>query len=218
MGPALRSSVSSERDLVSSLPWLVGGWSLTGGLDSSLVHTSVLLASWSDTSAFSVLVVVGGDPADSWVSSDGLVVGVNHDDFEELEGSVLTNPVRVEDSKVSASSSNSLFSNSSVRSGWLELVDTLVDWFTVDNTLWDWLLSATSSDSDSVDHVTLLGLVTELSCLVESAWSVYLVNDWELSVFPWSHSHNESKDVGLLLSPQFFKIFVGSHLRLYYLI
>ena len=69
-------------------------------------------------------------------------------------------------------------------SGWLELVDTLVDWFTVDNTLANWSLSATSSDSNSVDDVALLGLVTELSGLVESAWSVNLVDDGELSVFP----------------------------------
>lgn len=209
------SSESSERDLVSSLPWLLGAWSLSSGLNTSLVDTSVFLTSGSDTSAFSVFVVVGSNPVDSWVSSDGLVEGINKDDFVEFEGSVLTNPVRVEDSKVWASLTDSLLSNSSVGSGWLELVNSLVDWLTVDNTLWDGSLSASSSDSNSVDHVTLLSLVTELSGLIESAWSVDFVDDWELSVLPWSHSHDESENIWLLLSPQLFKIFVSSHLTDY---
>lgn len=153
-------------------------------LDTSLLNTSVHLTSGSDTSAFSVLLLGAGDPVDSGVSSDGLVAGVNHDDFEELEGSVLTYPVGVEYSQVAAFSADSLLSDGSVGSGGLKLVDTLVNWFTVNNTLGDWLLSATSSDSDSVDNVTLLGFVTELSGLVESAWSVDLVDDWKLSVLP----------------------------------
>lgn len=126
----------------------------------------------------------GGDPVDSSVSSDGLVVGVNEDDFVELEGSVLTNPVRVEDSQVAASSSNSFLSDGSVGSGRFQLVDTLVNGLSVNNTLGDGLLSATSSNSDSVDDISLLGLVTELSGLIDSAWSVNLVDNGELSVLP----------------------------------
>ena len=175
-------------------------------------ETSVLLTSGGKTSALSVLLLVRSDPVDLGVSSDSLVVGVNKDDFEELEGSVLADPVGVEDSEVSASSSDSLFSDSSVRSVGLKLVDTLVDGFTVDNTLGDWLLSATSSDSDSVNDVTLLSLVTELSGLIGSGRSGTFVDDWELSVFPCSHSEDESQNVRLLLSPKFFKILVSSHL------
>lgn len=153
-----------------------------------------------------------GNPVDSSISSDGLVVVVDEDDFVEFEGSVLTNPVRVENSKVSAFSSDSLLSDGSVGSGGLKLVDTLVDGLSVDDTLGDGLLSATSSDSDSVNHVTLLGLVAELSGLIDSAGSGGFVDNGQLSVFPWSHSEDESKDIGLLLSPQLFKILVGSHL------
>lgn len=112
------------------------------------------------------------------------MVGVNKDDFVELESTVLTYPVGVENSEVGASSSDSLLSDGSVGSGWLELVDTLVDWLTVNNTLANWSLSTSSSDSNSVDNVSLLGLVSELSGLIDSAWSVNLVDDGELSVFP----------------------------------
>ena len=147
-------------------------------------ETSVLLASSGEAAGFSVLVLVGGNPVDSGVSSDSLVSGVNKDDLIELEGSVLTNPVRVEDSEVYATSANTLLSNSSVGSGGLELVDTLVDGLAVNNTLGDGSLAATTSDSNSVDNVALLGLVSELSGLIGTGRSVDLVNDWELSVLP----------------------------------
>ena len=172
----------------------------------------MLFASSGETSVFSSLVLGASDPVDSGVSSNGLVLGINEDDFVELEGSVLTDPVRVKDSEVFASSSNSLFSDGSVRSVWLELVDTLVDWLTVDNTLGNWSLSSSSSNSDSVDHISLLGLVSELSGLIDSAWSGGSVDDWQLSVFPCSHSEDESENIRLLLSPEFFKILVCSHL------
>lgn len=156
---------------------MLGRGSLAGSSVALGVETSVLSTGGGETSAFSVLVLGGGDPVDSSVSSDGLVVGVNEDDFVELEGSVLANPVGVENSKVSASSADSLLSDGSVGSVGLELVDTLVDGLSVDNTLGNGLLSTSSSDSDSVDNVALLGLVAELSCLVDSAGSVNLVDD-----------------------------------------
>ena len=148
------------------------------------LEASVLDASSGKAASFSALVLGGGNPVDSGVTGDGLVVGVNKDDLVELEGSVLANPVGVEDSEVSAASSDSLLSSGSVRSVGLELVDTLVNGLAVDDTLGDGSLTATSSDSNSVDHVALLGLVSELSGLVGSAGSVDLVNDGELSVLP----------------------------------
>lgn len=148
------------------------------------LKTSVLLAGSSETSALSVLLFVGGNPVDSGVIGDGLVAGVDKDDLEELESTVLADPVRVEDSEVSAASANSLLSNSAVRSVGLELVDTLVDGLAVDNTLGDGSLAATASDSDSVDHVALLGLVSELPGLIGAAGSVALVDHRELSILP----------------------------------
>ena len=148
------------------------------------LEASVLDASSGKAASFSALVLGGGNPVDSGVTGDGLVVGVNKDDLEELEGSVLTNPVGVEDSEVSAASADSLLSSGSVRSVGLELVDTLVNGLAVDDTLGDGSLAATSPDSDSVDHVALLGLVTELSGLVNATGSVDQVDDGELSVLP----------------------------------
>ena len=93
---------------------------------------------------------------------------INADNFEEFVGGILTDPIRVEDSHVATSSSNLLFSDRSVRSGFLELSDTLMDWLTVDGTLVYCSLSSSSSDSNSIDSVSLLLLESKSSSFVES--------------------------------------------------
>ena len=98
-----------------------------------------------------------------------------------------------------------------MRSGLLDLSDTLVDGLTADNSLVDWSLSSSSSDSNSVDNVSLLGLESEGSGLLSSGWSVDLVADGELSVLPGSDSEDESHNIRLLLSPELLEVFVGTH-------
>ena len=96
---------------VTSLPVLTTGWSGLDGRVTLLAHASGFLAGGSETSHLSVLLDVVGDPVDAWVSTDSLVIWVNKDDFVEFESGILSNPVRVEDSQVSASASNTLFTN-----------------------------------------------------------------------------------------------------------
>merc|ERR1719198_264358 len=120
----------------------------------------------------------------------------------------------VDDTLVDGSlSSNLLFGDRSVGSGLLELSDTSMDWLTVDDTLVDGSLSSTSSDSNSVDDVSLLLLESEGSSLVQSGRSLDLVDDWELSVLPASYSEDESDDIRLLLPPKLLKIFICTHLK-----
>lgn len=94
----------------------------------------------------------------------------------------------------------------------LQVVDTLPDGFTVGSTLGCWLLPVSPPDSDSVDEVTLLGLVTQSPCLVGSRWSASSVDDCQLSVFPTSDSGNELENVRLFLGVELLEIFVGTHL------
>ena len=178
---------------------------------SLLSESSVLLTSGSETSDFSSVVLLGNDPVDSWVLSDGVMGWVNKDDLEELLSGVLSHPVGVEDSEVGASSSNSLLGKVSEGSGLLLLVNTLMDWLTEDGTLVNLSLSSSSSDGASVDGVSLLGLVSEGSGFIDSGWSVDLVDRLELSVLPASDSHDESDDIGLLLSPELLQVLVGTH-------
>lgn len=49
------------------------------------------------------------DPVDPGVSANGFVLGVNKDDFVVFVGRVLIDPVRVQHSKISTSTANTLF-------------------------------------------------------------------------------------------------------------
>lgn len=96
-------------------------------------------------------------------------------------------------------------------SSWLLLIDTGSLDLTVDLTLRGLLLSSSSSDSHSIDNVSLLGLIANLSGLFWSGRLADSMDNWELSVFPGSESEDEGHHVRLLLSPQGLKIFVGTH-------
>jgi hypothetical protein len=83
--------------LVSSLIVSLDRWSslvVSVTFDS---ETSVLSTNGGKTSHLSVFLVT--DPVDSGVISDGIVSWVDQENLEELEGRVLSNPVRVKNSE-----------------------------------------------------------------------------------------------------------------------
>ena len=172
------ASVSPELLGVSEFPVASSGWSLLLGFVTLLGETSGLLAGGGQSSELSVLHLAGADPVDAWVSSDGLVGWVDKDHFVEFEGGILGYPVGVEHSQVGALPSNSLFGSGLVGSGLLQLADTHVSWLTVDTSLGDVSLTASSSDTGSVDDVSLLSLVAEFAGLVWSGRTGALVYGW----------------------------------------
>jgi len=82
-----------------------------------------------------------------------------------------------------------------VRSGFLKLSDTLMDWLTTDDTLMDCSLSSSSSYSYSVNNIALLLFEANSSSLIKSRWLGSFVDSWKLPVFPASDSHGESHDI-----------------------
>jgi hypothetical protein len=178
----------------------------------ALAQTAGFLARRSEATRFAVLVNRVDDPADSGVTADSLVAGVHEDDFEVLVRGILVDPVRVEDAEVGAATADSLFSGGAEGALVLELVHTLVGRFAVGSTLWHWLLATTAADSNSVDHIALLGLVAETTGLVWSRRAGSAVDDVQLSELPAADSEKESKDIGLLLFLKFLDVFEGTHL------
>jgi hypothetical protein len=106
------------------------------------------------------------DPVDAGITADGLVLGVDTDDLEVLVGGVLVDPVGVQDAQVGAAAANTFLSGSTQSTLVLELVDTLVGGLAVGGTLGGRALTATAANTDAVDDVALLGLVTETASLV----------------------------------------------------
>jgi hypothetical protein len=92
----------------------------------STTKTTALLAGGGETTALAVLVNGLDDPVDTRVAADGLVLGVDEDDFVVLVRRVLVDPVGVEDAEVSAAFADTLLSGGLERALVLELVDTLV--------------------------------------------------------------------------------------------
>ena len=159
-------SVAPEGLGVSATPVSTGRGASLGSLVTLLLETTGLLTDGGETALLSVAVLAGADPVDAGVTSDGLVVGVNHDDLEELVGGILTNPVGVEDAEVGATTADTLLSDVLVGLLLLELADTMVDGLTENDTLADVSLAATTEDTGAVDHEALLGLVTQSARLI----------------------------------------------------
>lgn len=91
------------------------------------------------------------------------------------------------------------------------MVDTLSDGFTVGGTLGSRPLPVSPPDSNTVDKVALLGLVTQTPGLVRSGRARSSVDDSELTVLPASNSRDELEDVRLLLRVELRKVLVSSH-------
>merc|ERR1719282_239210 len=83
---------------------------------------------------------------------------INHDDLEVLVGRVLANPVRVEDSEASQSTTNTFLGDGLEVSLWLLLFDgTGALWFTIGTSLGNWPLNLRPTRSSAMDWRFLSG-------------------------------------------------------------
>jgi hypothetical protein len=151
------------------------------GEEMALTLTTGFLANGGETTSFTALVDGIDDPVDAGITTDGLVRGIDKDDFKVLVGSILVDPVRVEDTEVSALATDTFFSSGLERALVLELVHTFVDRLAIGSTLVDRSLTATTTDTDTVDHKSLLGLVSQTTSLVRARGARGTVDDIQLS-------------------------------------
>jgi hypothetical protein len=141
------------------------------------------------------------NPVDTGIAADSLVLGIDENDLVVLVGRVLVDPVGIEDTEVGTAAADTLFSGGSERALVLELVHTLVrrlacvqsrvsvgsvatssePFLTICSTLWHWSLAASTANADTIDNVSLLGLVSEPAGFVRSRRTRSTVNDMKLS-------------------------------------
>ena len=175
------------------------------------LQAAVLLTSGSEASALTVLVNRVADPVDAGVAADRLVAGVDKDDLEELVGGILVNPVRVEDTEVSAATANTLLGQGLQIAAPLDADNTMGSGLTTSATTVDGVLATTTANTNAVDDESLLGHVSKTAGLVGAARAASAVNRGKLTVFPSANAQNEAESVRLLLLVQFLKILVGTH-------
>lgn len=82
-------TVSAERQSVATEPAGVATSTLDLVVQMTLAQTTVLLSNRGETAGFAVLVHRLHDPVDAGIPADGLVLGIDTDDFKELVGGVL---------------------------------------------------------------------------------------------------------------------------------
>jgi len=180
-------------------------------LGALALQTARSLASGSEAAQLSVLHHRLGDPVDTRIIADGVVVRVDKNDLEVLVRGILVDPIRVEHTEIAAAASHSLLSLAAQRALPFELIDTLGCWLTEHDTLADSAFAATTSDTDTVDDIPLLGLVSESASLVRTSRSGCAVNRRELSVLPAADAKQKLQDIRLLLLPKLLEILVGTH-------
>ena len=113
-----------------------------------------------------------------------LVARVNADDLVVLVNTVLVNPVRVQNTQITATTADTLLSNRAEPTLELEVVDTLADGLAVRRTLRDRLLAVATADTDAVDNVALLGLVAKAASFLGTGGARSAVDDVQLAVLP----------------------------------
>lgn len=177
----------------------------------ALVDTTRLLANSSERASLTVLVDRVGNPVDTSITADSLVLGVNQDDLEVLVCGVLVHPVRIQYTQVRATAADTVLGSGPELALVLKLVNTLVSGLTVGNTLRSMTLTTTTTHTNAVDHIALLGLVAETTCLIRAGWTGSPVNNVQLTVLPAADTLQEAKDIALLVTGKLFKVFVGTH-------
>jgi len=178
-----RLTVSAELEHLSALPGSTDGRShLEGGLPTT-VEGSALATGGSHTTQLAVLV-------------DGVV----------------SDPVGVQESEGSYFTADTLFGNGLQVTGGFDLGHTGGGRLTVADTLGDLALASSPLDADTVDDVSLLGLVSQSAGLIWAGRTRGTVDSRKLTVLPGPDSAQEAHHIGLLLLPELFQVLVGAHL------
>mmetsp|Transcript_18290 Transcript_18290/g.27166 ORF Transcript_18290/g.27166 Transcript_18290/m.27166 type:complete len:215 (+) Transcript_18290:263-907(+) len=183
----------------------------TVGTVSFLAQTTALATSRSKSTHLTVLVYGVDNPVDARIIADDLVVRVDTDDFVVLHGSILSHPVGVQDTEVGVLTSDLLLSNTLKIALEVKLVNTVVLGLSVHHTLGNLTLAASTTNTGTDNHISLLGLVTETVSLLGTRGTVDTGDVVALAVLPSADTKEETKDVTLLVTPKLFHVLVGSH-------
>jgi mRNA-degrading endonuclease toxin of MazEF toxin-antitoxin module len=189
------SAPAAQRSSVVLLPDGANGGTGVVGSVTLAVHTSAAAASGSDAAQLAVLVSAGDNPVDSRVAADSIVLGINHDDLEELIDTVLVNPVRVQHAKAAVLASGALLCNALQRALELDLSDSLVLGLAIHDTLGNGAFATTTANAHAVDDVALLGLVAEAARLVRAGRTACAVDGRQLPVFPSADTEEEAHHI-----------------------
>merc|ERR1711962_1264720 len=174
----------------------------------TLPHSTVLSSRTCLSTQLAVFHDGLADPVDARITTDCFVHGVDHDDFVIQVCGVLTNPIGAEHTESTSQTSCSLLCFRSSTPLKFDLVDTFTLGFTVCCSLGNRLLTSSTSQTNTVNHVPLFGTVTESSRSVRSRGTGCSVDGGEVTKLPTSDPEEKAKKIALFLLVEFLEIFI----------
>eukprot|EP00922_Rhytidocystis_sp_ex-Travisia-forbesii_P066178 GHVS01098251.1.p2 GENE.GHVS01098251.1~~GHVS01098251.1.p2 ORF type:complete len:193 (-),score=14.01 GHVS01098251.1:79-657(-) len=187
---------------LSSLPVGSSRWTYVGSACSLDTESSRFAASGCETSQLSMLMHRPANPVDAGVISDAVVLRIHQNNLEKLVCGVLAYPIGVQHTQVTAYlAANSLLCYGTQILGRLLLFHTLPLGLSVYDALGDQLLSVTTTNTHSIDRVSLFGFVAKSPSFVWSSSSAATMDGGKLAILPGSHTHQEAHNIALLLLP-----------------
>lgn len=205
-------TITFELERVAVEPGSTVGSSLDAiGSVSTLAQSTRLASSRSKSTALTVLVHGVDNPIDARIIANLGMRGIDQNDFIILHGSILINPVRVENTEIGILASNLFFGNGLKVAFKLQVVDTLMLGLTPNHTSVVLTLASTTTDSTSDNNVSLLGLVPQTVSLFGTSRLVDAGNAVALTVFPSADAKQKAEGVTLLVTPQLFHVLVSRH-------
>jgi hypothetical protein len=149
-------TVSAHRLGVESLP--VGVSRPADGIVPAVTlaaKTTSTTASRSETSSFTMLHHWLANPVDAWIIADHNVGRVDENNLKIFVGSILIDPIRVQHSEGTSNTPHTLFSDAAKITLEFEFINTLIFWLSVNNSLVNRSLAATTTNGNSVDDISL---------------------------------------------------------------
>jgi len=209
--PSTHLPVATERKSVVALPDVTTARASLVVAVTLAPETTVLLAGRGKTTDLAVLHDRAADPVDLRVTTDSGVRRINHDNLEELEGTILSDGVGVEDAEVHATSTSAHLSDGAEVVGAGHAQDPLVAGLAPHDSTVGGTTTATTADAHAVHDVTLLGLVAEHASLVGTGRASSAVNDRQVTKLPATDASEETHHIALLLLPQLTDETVCTH-------
>ena len=203
--------VATERKGVVALPDVTAAGTSLVVTVALAPETTVLLTGRGKTAELTVLHDRLADPVDLRVTTDGRVRGIDHDDLEELEGTILTDGVRVENTKVHATGTSAHLSDGAKVVGAGHAQDPLVAGLAPHDSTVSGTTTATTADTHAVNDVALLGLVAEHTSLVRTGGARNTVNNRQVTKLPATNTSKEAHHIALLSFPELTDETVCTH-------
>jgi len=168
---------------------------------STLAKTTSLSSSTRESTHFTVLVDRVDNPVDTRVVSDPLVGRIYQNYFIVLAGSVLIDPVTVQNTEIGVATSDFLFGYRLQIAFKLQMVDTLMLGLSKYHTAVVLTLASSTTDSGTNNYVALFALVAKTMGLVGPRRTVDGDDLGALTVLPGTNTEQEAEGVGLFMTP-----------------